>query len=133
MIRLAESEADADDPRRDERQADPEQLRLDPRDVVRDADGLPPILGSVAVGEDEVIGPGTREVRGERAGRALRGIQARGGAVEAEALVLRRPEDEQVDKAAGRIREVPEYAARPEDLDRVDVGPGGPGRDRREG
>src|SRR2546425_5695592 len=115
MIRLAESEADADDPRRDERQADPEQLRLDPRDVVRYADGLPPILESVAVGEDEVIGAGTREVRGERAGRALGSIQARAGAVEAEALVLRRPEHEQVDDAAGGIRQLPEHAARPED------------------
>src|SRR5207245_4116513 len=41
--------------------------------------------------------------------------------------------DEQVDEASGRIGEVPEHAACPEDLDRVDEGPRGPGRDRREG
>src|SRR5712692_668294 len=121
MIRLAEPEPDADNPCRHERQADPEELRLDSRDPVRDADGLPPILETVAVREDEVIGAGARESRGERAGRTLGGIQARPGAVEPEAFVLRRPEHEQVDEAAGGIRELPEHAARPEDLDRVDV------------
>src|SRR3989442_8833280 len=104
MIRLAEPEPEADNARRHERQADPEELRLDPRDPVRDADGLPPILEAVAVGEDEVVGAGTRQVRGERAGRALRGIQAPGGAVAAGALLFRRPPDEQAADAAGGTR-----------------------------
>src|SRR5437899_7538917 len=127
-----QTDADAGGSRPNQRDPDADELGLDSRDAVRDADIWSGVFVFGPVGEDEVVRPGTREIDRERPGGAVRGKQASAQADERIPLVLPLAEDIQVHDVAREIGELPGHTDAPEHLDLVHIEPRGSRRNRRD-